>query len=1485
MKDNTDSETGARSRSFRVLLTLLGLSLSLHPQTSLAQSITPTPDNTGTIIEYNGNTYTITGGTQSGQNLFHSFQEFGLSTTEIADFLANPQVSNILGRVTGGNASIINGLLQVTNSNANLYLMNPAGIVFGNNARLDVNGSFFATTADAIGLDEGYFTATGTVDYATLSGSPGQFVFASGQGGIIVNNADLSLNPGNTLGLIGGTVINTGTITAPDSNITLTAVPENRSIRINQDGMILGLEVPQTALDSGIAALDLPQLLAKQPDLNLSGDIQGNVIVSGHIQGNTVTLAAADTIFPQGDPTRLIRTHNGQYSAPTVTRFAPDISDPNIYTFLDATVPDYTDLLYNTAPGTTTIVVTPTENGIAKITETLTTPGLTPVDELHIVSEGNQGNFWLGNAFVDSDSLSQYQASLQQWGQGLSSNADILLYACLTAAGSVGEALLNDIALYTGADVAGSTTITGNAALGGDWVLERQIGNIEADLPFNTDILQNYADTLALLTVANGNDSGMGSLREAIEGASGANNQAGDDEIRFAPGVTLVSLTSDEINIDTTLGGLLIDGDANGASNVTIERSTAAVNPFRVFNITGNNNVTFDAVTIQGGRRNAGDGGGINHVGSGTLTINNSTIRNNRARGDGGGIDSRGNVNITNSTISGNISEASGGGVNVYLNGGGISLVGSTVSGNTAEDGGGGIHTVEGTQINIVNSTISGNASQANGGGIVNGGGGGQILNSTITNNRADTDRFEGGNGGGLHSIGGTIVISNSIIAGNFDDSSMVQYNDLSGDTINGDGNNLIGDVTGAIGTIGTGSDLTFASLGITDVSQVLNPLADNGGAMQTHALVVGSPAIDAGNNASVPGGITTDQRGATRIFNNTVDIGAYEAHFGLIRSGTPQSATVNTAFATPLGVQFWDVFFKTPIAQSGVAVTFTVPGSGASGVLGNGVTVVTDASGFASNPFTANGIAGSYQVTATATGFAAAMFDLTNVAVAPPPAAPVTPSTPAFTDDTGCPPQCEEKDEITDAEEEAQITLLLRWQREATEEILDILAPIDLEISLEYVDYFDLDADIPTVTLAEAQELLEAIASDTGENPALIYVIFSPNNVASEAQPDSSSQKINEYANSEEQDLWRWQNENIIAQNEPTAVQNAQDSDILDLLLVTASGEPVRIPVRGATRERVLAAASQFRRDVIRPARRTAYLESSQQLYDWMIAPLEAELQSRGITNIAFIMNPGLRSLPIAALHDGEQFLIEHYSVGMMPSLALTDTRYRDIKNFDVLALGAEEFNELQPLPAVPIELSLITESLWSGAAFLNEDFTLERILAERSEHTYGILHLATHAEFNRGDPNQSYIQLWGDTQLTLDKLRALNLNDLPVELLVLSACRTALGSIEAELGFTGLAVQAGVKSALGSLWYVDDVGTLMLMSEFYAQLQTQPIKAEALRQAQLSLIQGNVQLEENAIIGSWGRVTLEERLTEVNRNLAHPYYWSAFTLVGSPW
>ena len=351
--------------------------------------------------------------------------------------------------------------------------------------------------------------------------------------------------------------------------------------------------------------------------------------------------------------------------------------------------------------------------------------------------------------------------------------------------------------------------------------------------------------------------------------------------------------------------------------------------------------------------------------------------------------------------------------------------------------------------------------------------------------------------------------------------------------------------------------------------------------------------------------------------------------------------------------------------------------------------------------------------------------------------------------------------------------------------------------------------------------------------------------------------------------------------------VQFNPPSDRLVLILSTSKGKIIKsVPV---TRKQVIDQADNLSLEVATvPIGRNNpddYLKPAQNLYKWLVAPFDAELEKQEIDTVLFEMPEGMRDRPVAAFHDGKKFMVEKYSLGLIPNLNLVDTRYRNLRQVQALVMGASVFNNpsLKPLPAVPLEVKVIGES-WNGASFLNQNFSLENLTNQRNQTPFGIIHLATHAEFIPG--GDSYIQLWGDEKLKPEQIRNLGWRD--VELLVLSACKTATGDQVDQLGFAGLAYQSGVKSILASLWQVSDEGTLSLMSEFYKQMSRPEvtIKAEGLRQAQLAMLNKEITLKDGTIRSVRGTpIILPSGTLSINRDLSHPFYWAGFALVGSPW
>lgn len=354
-----------------------------------------------------------------------------------------------------------------------------------------------------------------------------------------------------------------------------------------------------------------------------------------------------------------------------------------------------------------------------------------------------------------------------------------------------------------------------------------------------------------------------------------------------------------------------------------------------------------------------------------------------------------------------------------------------------------------------------------------------------------------------------------------------------------------------------------------------------------------------------------------------------------------------------------------------------------------------------------------------------------------------------------------------------------------------------------------------------------------------------------------------------------------------PAVIWAVSKDDFLRLFLITPDRQFVVKEIPGANRERLTKRIIEFEAGIA-DRQSLKYLPSSRLIYNWLFKPLESYLEAEKIDTLLLCTGPKLRSLPFAALHDGEQFLIEKYNLARIPAFGLTDTSYQSANQGDkkVLAMGASEFTDLPSLPGVEIELdTIVSEPLWSGRKILNQDFTINNLVAAHQAEKFDIVHIASHSEFSAGAPEFSYIQ-FSDRKLGLDQITDLTLDKPQVDLLVLSACKTALGDKDAEFGFAGLAIQAGVKSALASLWTINDAGTVVLMSEFYQELKSTAVKAKALRQAQINMLTKKVFVEDSVVKGSGVQLNLPQEISDQQTdNFNHPFYWAGFTIIGNPW
>jgi len=354
-----------------------------------------------------------------------------------------------------------------------------------------------------------------------------------------------------------------------------------------------------------------------------------------------------------------------------------------------------------------------------------------------------------------------------------------------------------------------------------------------------------------------------------------------------------------------------------------------------------------------------------------------------------------------------------------------------------------------------------------------------------------------------------------------------------------------------------------------------------------------------------------------------------------------------------------------------------------------------------------------------------------------------------------------------------------------------------------------------------------------------------------------------------------------------PAVIWAVPKADFLHLFLITPEQQFVVKKIRGANRERLTKRIIEFEKGIA-DRQSLEYFPPSRLIYNWLFKPLDPYLEAEKIDTLLLCTGPNLRSLPFAALHDGEKFLVEKYNLARIPAFGLTDTSYQSENHDDkqVLAMGASEFTDLPSLPGVKIELdTIVSKPLWSGRKILNQDFTTTNLIAAQQTEKFDIVHIASHSEFSAGAPEFSYIQ-FSDRRLGLDQITDLTLDKPQVDLLVLSACKTALGDEEAEFGFAGLAIQAGVKSALASLWTINDAGTVVLMSEFYQELKSTAIKAKALREAQINMLTKKVFVEDSEVKGSGVTLTLPPEISDQQTdNFDHPFYWSGFTVIGNPW
>jgi CHAT domain-containing protein/lipopolysaccharide biosynthesis regulator YciM len=290
-----------------------------------------------------------------------------------------------------------------------------------------------------------------------------------------------------------------------------------------------------------------------------------------------------------------------------------------------------------------------------------------------------------------------------------------------------------------------------------------------------------------------------------------------------------------------------------------------------------------------------------------------------------------------------------------------------------------------------------------------------------------------------------------------------------------------------------------------------------------------------------------------------------------------------------------------------------------------------------------------------------------------------------------------------------------------------------------------------------------------------------------------------------------------------------------------------------------------ELRRNLINPAAIKAVRLQTQKVYNWLIKPIESKLSASGVNTLVFIPDGVLRNLPMSVLYDGNQYLIEKYAVALSVGLQIFDPKPLQPQQLKALTAGLTQpppgYYNFSPLPAIKSEIEMIAETGISTTDLLDRQFTSQALEDKVNAASFNVVHLATHGQFSSRAEQTFILAADGPINVTqFDSIlrRRDETSSTPVQLLVLSACQTAAGDKRAALGLAGVAVRAGARSTVASLWQIDDESTAQLIGAFYRELKNPGItKVEALRRAQLQLLQ--------------------------HPNYNAPSFWSAYVLIGN--
>lgn len=1383
----------------------------------------------------------ITGGytDQAGQNVFHNFTRFNIPEDTSAVFETTENIQNVLSLITGSgftSDSFINGTLGVTGSSANLYLINPSGILFGTEARLNLQGNFTAATATNIDFDGNFLNLfTAPSDYALFSGRPTALEFDTA--GAVVNLSNrLNVGPEQSLSLIGGTVLNTGKLLTPGGNITLTATEDGKRININQNNQLLSIELPVNVNYASLTPSTLVSLLANAPSVpNLTIDTSNGTV---SLVEDNVEIPIPDNRPSVVQSGELITTNNDGVGG-TIEIFGDNVG------IIDSVL----EASGTTEGGTITVGGDRTEE--RSIATRIYIDGESNLTANVEGGEGNESgeggdiNIWaVGSTEVHGD---------------LSAEGDP--GGAINLTGLVKLVQTGDIDLGNG-DNAGSLTLNStfiNVQSGTQSPQTEDLRSIfTAPFNFESTFYETNLEQFTNLTLDARNDIDITDIA--------------DDELTFPEGgnITFIADSNNQLGgefvmqdsndtISAPNGNITVSSGSRGAAITVGGLTTGLNNPASSIRLIG------DSIDLEGGedslkthtltfetyRADADIQVGNNDTAPNRMDLSASefaAIHSDTTQLNIGREDGTGTISLLSA-----VAEIENDGMNINFRG----ARGATLEIVDSE----GVAPLEttwtitgentGTLSNFLNANFSGI------GNLVGGDGDDTVVYANP--NAKITDSISG-EGGALTLIGNDINLPG---------------------VIDGDGTLFIRPdipetASQPVAAIELGGPDTGEENTINLTNQELMGIGD--GFIE---IEIGSDLESGTGGEIIQTGDVTFNRSTTLRSLSTIDnSNGYslnaegDASLSLEAGGAITTGTLTTE-AGDINIETPALFRATRINEGGNSVqtnageitirhggNSTVPfiigevsNNGTTGDITAGETTLNVGQEITSSEYEN----GSIRIFTEALSqpimeaiVTEPVSDLVGELVSEPVDEPASPAAPEVPSSILTP-------RLEDSGSDG-LSIVLNTNDEAAGAAA-IFKQIETTVGAQFENYLSLTGsdELTTVsTLDQVQDTLRQADLQKNARSSLVYVYFVPNATS----PDSVR---------------------------PTVSREPQPDDQLEVMLINAEGEPIRKKQWGITRTQVDAVAADFRYQATSQfSRPHQYLEPAQQLYSWLIEPLEAHLSQAETNNLALVMDDGLRTLPLAALHDGEQFLIEKYSLGLMPTFSLTDFGLSESTPSagQVLAMGASQFDDQPPLPGVEAELSFISEELWLGNAFLNENFTLDNLKAQVASEAYGVVHLATHALFEAKNLEGSYIQLWNE-RMSLTELQALDLGKSNIDLIILSACSTAMGDREAEYGFAGFAINAGSESALASLWPVSDEGTLGFMTQFYRQLGEDIIRSETLRRAQIAMLRGQVGISQGQVYGPDEEVlsVIPELAESGSWDFSHPFYWSAFTMIGNPW